>query len=502
MGSMGVDASEVAIGQLADVVAALLEVPLGDLSNDGVVEAMQRVESCARQLVCVSRRLTVEAVERKLPEALGLGTIKKFLSDTLRLSGPDAGARARATMMLGTWHDLLGNPVRIPLGMVAEAQVAGDISPDHVRAIEAVMKRIPDSCTPADREAAQDQLVTYARTGWPEDIPAVGDRILGYLDPDGTLSGDKDRARMRGIVLGRQRADGMRTIKGEITPELSALLDPVLAKLARPGMCNPDDAESPTAATYVDTEVLRAAAGRDSRTSAQRNHDAFLALLQPGVTPDGLGSHRGLPVTTILTMTIDQVEAAAGVVTTATGGTVPISTALKLAERSKPYLAVFDHAGLPLHLGREKRLATPAQRMALIASIRGCSRPGCDAPASISAVHHVSEWVKGGPTDLANETLACDRCHALVHDGPGGWQTRVLGKESPYAGRTAWIAPRHLDHTGTPKVNHRHHAGELLAQTVARITVRNEREAEERRKRWQRMHSHAPAPTGLPAAAE
>lgn len=130
--------------------------------------------------------------------------------------------------------------------------------------------------------------------------------------------------------------------------------------------------------------------------TAMRTHDALPTLLQPGVTPDGLGTHRGLPVATILSMTIDQVEEAAGVATTATGGTVPLSTALRLAERSRPYLAVFDHAGMPSHLGRDKRLATRAQRLALIASIRSCSRPGCDAPASLSAVHHVTEWSKDG----------------------------------------------------------------------------------------------------------
>ncbi|WP_228567171.1 HNH endonuclease signature motif containing protein, partial [Nocardia sp. SYP-A9097] len=251
------------------------------------------------------------------------------------------------------------------------------------------------------------------------------------------------------------RADGMRSIKGELTPEFSALLDPVLAKFARPGMCNPEDAESPTTAnTPVDSDVLRAAASRDARSAAQRIHDAILALLKPGVTPDGLGTHQGLPVATILTMTIDQVEDAAGVATLATGGTVPLKTALRLAERSRPYLAVFDHAGMVLHLGQGKRLASPAQRLASIASIRGCSRPGCDAPASLSAVHHVTEWSKDGPTDLSNETLACDHCHALVHDGPGGWQTIVLGQGSAYPGRTGWIAPTayrpHADRAGQP----------------------------------------------------
>ncbi|WP_306455726.1 MULTISPECIES: HNH endonuclease signature motif containing protein [unclassified Rhodococcus (in: high G+C Gram-positive bacteria)] len=120
------------------------------------------------------------------------------------------------------------------------------------------------------------------------------------------------------------------------------------------------------------------------------------ALLGSGV----LGSHRGLPVTTILTMTIDELEQQTGVVTTASGGIVPIKDALKLAERSHPVLVLFDHNGRPLHLGRSKRLATADQRLALIAADRGCTRPGCDAPATMTAVHHVHDWSKGGTTDI------------------------------------------------------------------------------------------------------
>jgi len=60
-------------------------------------------------------------------------------------------------------------------------------------------------------------------------------------------------------------------------------------------------------------------------------------------------SNRGLPATVVITMDIDQLEAAAGVATTATGG---------------------------MHLGRGARLASAAQRLALYARDRGCTRPG------------------------------------------------------------------------------------------------------------------------------
>ncbi|MFF3566678.1 HNH endonuclease signature motif containing protein [Nocardia jiangxiensis] len=182
---------------------------------------------------------------------------------------------------------------------------------------------------------------------------------------------------------------------------------------------------------------------------------------------------------------VQDVERLSGVATTATGGTVAITDALRLAEQSRPYLAVFDHAGLPLHLGRMRRLASPAQRLSLIAALAGCSRPGCDAPASLCAVHHVRDFSKGGPTDIENLVLACDHCHSLINDTDAGWRTVVLKDDSEFLRRTAWIAPDHIDPTGTPRVNHRHRAGELLAEIVAGIHARRERERAAHR-RWLR----------------
>ena len=82
----------------------------------------------------------------------------------------------------------------------------------------------------------------------------------------------------------------------------------------------------------------------------------------------------------MINMDIDQLEDAAGVATTATGGTAPIRDALVMATDAFPVLCLFDTDGQPLHLGRGARLASAAQRLALYARDRGCTRPGCDMP--------------------------------------------------------------------------------------------------------------------------
>ena len=74
-----------------------------------------------------------------------------------------------------------------------------------------------------------------------------------------------------------------------------ATLDAVLAKLAAPGMCNPDD-EAPC----VDGEPTDAAVQGDARSPGQRNHDALKAMGRAVLASGELGRHNGLPATIIV----------------------------------------------------------------------------------------------------------------------------------------------------------------------------------------------------------
>lgn len=147
----------------------------------------------------------------------------------------DAAARVSAAKLLGTWHDVGGYPIPVDLPATSEAQQAGDIGAEHVRRIAAVMKKVPIGLPRDHRDDAETILVQCATDGTPEDVQQAGDRLLAYLDLDGTLPDDRDRLRRRGIRIGKQGADLMSSISGEIDPTLRMLLDPLLAKHADPG---------------------------------------------------------------------------------------------------------------------------------------------------------------------------------------------------------------------------------------------------------------------------
>ncbi|MGW0028133.1 DUF222 domain-containing protein [Rhodococcus sp. NPDC003383] len=489
--SMGVRGGEVGarLAALDAAVDGLLEDDLTGLSNNDLVEFFQRIETVLRKATAVGHRMIVETVERRVPEELGCRSINDFLVGTLRISAADAARRVKGAKKVGTWHSLDGEDLDPDLPATAAAARSGAIGPDHVAAVAKVMRKVPHGVGFDEITVAEQILADAACSVTPDDLVKLGAHLLAYLNPDGDVPDEKERKRRRGLRIGKQGVDLMTPISGLIDPETRALLEPVLAKLARPGMNNPDDPESPSGdveSETLDRDALAKAAARDTRTAVQRNHDALKVALRQMLSSGVLGSHRGLPVTAILTMSVKQLEEVAGVVTTASGGLVPIRDALRMAENAHPVLAVFDHHGRPLHLGRAKRLASADQRLALIAASGGCTRPGCDAPATLTAVHHITEWRDGGATDITNEDLACDACHALVHDGPGGWQTRVASADSEHPGRTEWIPPPHIDPEQRPRVNHRHHLGDLLSAALAHYRARRETELREHRRRWMR----------------
>ncbi|MFE6859596.1 DUF222 domain-containing protein, partial [Nocardia sp. NPDC057668] len=349
MNSGGMTAIAQGVHALDVAAESLLESPLFSVVDDELIEVMQDIEAITRKLDAMKQHLVLEAVTRGLPVRAGVKSPVRFLQETLRLSPGEAAARVRNTELLSEVSE--GTFTRPPvLALVAQAQRAGEISTDHIRAIHEVIKQIPAAAGAKAVDFAEEQLTAFAREGDPKGITTLGVRILQFTDPDGSLTRDRDQQARRGFTIGHARADGMAPVSGWVTPQFQAVFTPVLEKLARPGMCNPDDPQSPWSAaelgidTATDTgdqnsdgpvaaarAVLEAAAKRDHRTAAQRNHDAVIAFLRPDMGPTRLGNHRGLPVSTVITMSITDLEQRTGMATTATGGTLSIAQAVELA---------------------------------------------------------------------------------------------------------------------------------------------------------------------------
>jgi hypothetical protein len=214
----------------------------------------------------------------------------------------------------------------------------------------------------------------------------------------------------------------MTTFTARLTPEAAAVFEPLLAKYAAPGMCNPDDPEPCTSGTPTQAQI-----DADHRTSAQRQHDALVAIGRIALMSGDPGQLNGLPVSVIVRTTLQDLESRAGI--GVTGGTkVPISDVVRMGAHANHYLAVFDRAtGSALELFRARRTASPAQRLMLIARDGGCTKPGCTVGAYGCQVHHaVTDWARGGNTNVNEMALACGADNRLV--GEGGYTTTITAR--------------------------------------------------------------------------
>jgi len=312
--------------------------------------------------------------------------------------------------------------------------------------IRSFCHRLPDVVDPETRALAEAQLARLAGEHRPDELAKLADTLTDCLNPDGDFT-DVDRARRRGISIGRQDLDGMSPIRGWLNPEARATLDAVFAKLAAPGMCNPDD-DTPC----VDGTPSQDAIQGDTRSTAQRHHDALNAAGRALLASGELGQHNGLPATIIVTTTLHELEAGAGRGLTGGGTLLPMSDVIRLGSHAHHYLAIFDH-GKALALYHTKRLASPAQRIVLHARDRGCTFPGCTVPGYLCQAHHDDPYATNPVTDVNHLTLTCHPNHAMTDQG---WTTR-----KNHNGHTEWIPPPHLDH-GQPRTNTYHHPEKLL----------------------------------------
>ncbi|OBI41252.1 HNH endonuclease signature motif containing protein, partial [Mycobacterium sp. E796] len=360
---------------------------------------LERLEQDTRRLRAPQHALINQVGAQAGAEELG-GTLRGALADRLRITKAEAARRIDDAEDLGERRALTGESLPPLMPATATAQREGLIGDTHVRVIRSFFAHLPTEIDRGTREAADADLADKARHYRPDELARYARRIMDWLHPDGDFS-DAERARKRGITLGQQDFDGMSRITGLITPELRAAIEAMLAKLAAPGTANPED-ENP----IIDATPDEDAARRDTRSQAQRNHDAFLAGLRALFASGELGSHNGLPVSIVVTTTLQDLEAATGKALTGGGTLVPMSDVIRWAAHAHHYLAIFDQAK-PLALYHTKRLASPAQRIMLYARDRGCTKPGCDAPAYHSQVHHLRGWTTTHRTDIDDLTLAC-----------------------------------------------------------------------------------------------
>ena len=102
----------------------------------------------------------------------------------------------------------------------------------------------------------------------------------------------------------------------------------------------------------------------------------------------------------------------------ADGTPIPVTELRDLAVDADIVPSIFNSRTQNLWLGRSRRTASEAQRIALTARDQHCI--GCQANPLWCRAHHLIWWSHDGKTDFNNLLLVCDGCHHKIHDQ--GWQ--------------------------------------------------------------------------------
>lgn len=276
------------------------------------------------------------------------------------------------------------------------------------------------SVTASDLEAAG---LALAAEGLDADRLLQRARALrDELDEAGIADREASRRADRSLTFSR-RPNGMSHLSWTMDPETAALVGEVFDRATSPRRGGP---------RFVSSQTLDRSAA-DPRTTNQLASDVFLELLRQGAASDSsqlLGS--GAPQV--------RVVVAAPSLESRTGhgflegqvDPISIETVERLACSGTVAEVVFA-SGQPLDVGREQRLYTARQRVALAVRDGGCRWPGCERPPSWTEAHHVRHWQRDhGGTDVADGIQLCRHHHLLSHNNH--WE--IVREGSDY-----WLVP-------------------------------------------------------------
>jgi hypothetical protein len=295
-----------------------------------------------------------------------------------------------------------------------DAMAAGTVHPTQARVIVRALEELPAGLDPQVRRQAETHLVEQAAHFDPKRLRRLGRKVLEVVAPDVAeaeerrlLEAEDARARRVASLTMRRRGDGTTDIHirisdavaGRLRTYLDAYTSPRRSNLDRGG---PGDRIDPDTGRPLPRSTLWAT--------------AFGAMLE-AIPTDGLPRHGGGATSVVVTIDHDTLREQLGVAGLLdTDDSITVSQAMRLACNASIVPAVLDTAGQPLHLGRARRLFSPAQRTAMALRDRQCRAHGCSIPATWCEAHHAVPWHRGGLTDLEQGLLLCSWHHHRAHD--------------------------------------------------------------------------------------
>ncbi|MFB8385893.1 DUF222 domain-containing protein [Microbacterium sp. NPDC055910] len=176
----------------------------------------------------------------------------------------------------------------------------------------------------------------------------------------------------------------------------------------------------------------------DERTNEQLQYDTVVAVLRSGANADprqAFGDRQPGVRVVVEASAIESPSERGGMRVAGvghvehSGAALPGGVIEKLLCDAGAIAVTIDPFGRPLDVGREERLFTRKQRIAIAIRDGGCIWPGCTAPIDWSEFHHTDHWYEDhGRTDIDDGVPLCRNCHLRLHNQ--GW--RIIRKRDQH----------------------------------------------------------------------
>ena len=397
---------------------ALLRVPaLESMRDEHLLAYLRHLGAMTRRIETaaalasaeVARRSSRELGYRGLAQRLGARTPEMLVQQTLGASRGEA-------------RDL------VTVGALVTADTApawsaavhdGSVSVGAAAAIESGLGTATEAVPQPLLDLAAQGLIADAAALTVEQLARRAREVRDELDANGVADRESERRDRRFLRL-TPLPDGMTRLLGLLDPESAAVVVGVINAATSPRRGGP---RFTAAADIARAEELAA----DARTTEQIACDAFVQLLDAGarVDPDRLLIGSAAPVQVIVAAT-DLERGSGFALLEGQTASVSIDTARRAACTGGTVAITIGRDGQPLNHGRARRLFSRAQRRAIAARDGGCLF--CERPPSWTEAHHIVDWARGGPTDVADGVLLCRFHHLMVHNN--GW--RVIRRGGKY----------------------------------------------------------------------
>ena len=423
------------------IVVALSSVPTNRYAavDDGRLLSLARVVADAQKLVSTHAALIAGEIDRRSAPVLGSEglaqrTGHRTPEELVRVITGSTKRDARTAVSVG---QLASSPELQPwLASVAAALTSGDISVDVAGAIRSGLGS-PSADVPGELLAAAAASLCSLELD-PDRVFRLARDARDALDEAGIADREAVLHQKRSLRFWRT-PDGGAQLHWVLDAESAAIVGEIIDRITSPRRGGP---------RFVDP-IQAGKASRileDPRTTEQLSSDAFVELLRQGADADSsalLGT--GAPVIRVL-VAAAALDGGSGH-GRIEGSPVPISleTVSRLVCGADVTAVSIDPSGRVLDLGREQRLYTRRQRIALAVRDGGCRWPGCERPPSWTEAHHTRHWARDhGSTNIDDGILLCRHHHLLAHNNH--WEIKHRG------GEYLLVPPPEIDALQTPIV--------------------------------------------------